>query len=679
MREGLAREGFHFAADFYYSTELRKVRFEHKTKTQPGKRRPKKTFRWEYLSDGQWWSGDGGKPKPLYVNQILRESDQLGTVLGVEGEAKAILAGKLGLPAFSFHDDVSPKQAANLVDCDVILWADNDSAGTKLALARAEVLAQHGLARSISIVELSGELPESGDIVDAVHNLGWDRQRIENLLHGAQPYSAESTTSVPTDLTAEPVGTQPCPFEIQVEKFPVDVLPEPLARFVSEASEALPCPPDFVAVPMLALLGSAIGTSTVIEIKPGWHEGSRLYTALVADPGTKKSPALELAMKPLRDRQAELASEYQKAKEEYGRALAEHEAAMPQYNKKKGKGATERPKKPEKPAMAQVFTTDATLEVLAVLLHQNPRGLVFVCDELTGWARAMNQYRSGRGADRQAWLSFWSGAPVIVNRKALKEPLVLPDPFISVAGCLPPGVLDELADERGREDGFLHRILFSFPDPIQIRWTDRSVGAKTVASYCQVFEGLFALQSTQDDQGRSRPTVLELTPEGKSLFVECVNRHHAEMAKPNFPEHLRGPWSKLEGYCARFALILQSCRHAAREARLDGIDAVSVSGAVTLTDYFKSPTRKVYARLRATEDDRKVAKLVAWIRREGGSATVRDVVSFKVAGCKKASEAKALFLEMEERGYGSIEEVTPPQGGRKSVLFKLRLQPAIGS
>ena len=280
VRESRAREGFQVADEFYYFTELRKVRFEHKTKTQPGKGRPEKTFRWESFSDGQWWSGDGGKEKRLFVNQVFRQRDQLGTVLGVEGEVKAILAGKLGLPAFSFREEVSPKQAANLVDCDVILWADNDSAGTKLALARAEVLAQHSQARSISIIEPPGELPVSGDIVDAIHSLGWDRQRIENLLCGARPYSAESTSSAPTDLTAEPAGTQPCPFEFQVERFPVEVLPEPLARFVSEASQALPCPPDFVAVPMLALLGSAIGTSTVIEIKPGWHEGSRLYTAV---------------------------------------------------------------------------------------------------------------------------------------------------------------------------------------------------------------------------------------------------------------------------------------------------------------------------------------------------------------------------------------------------------------
>src|SRR5512132_913772 len=77
--------------------------------------------------------------------------------------------------------------------------------------------------------------------------------------------------------------------------FPVEVLPPPLARFVQEVADALPCPPDFVAVPMLALLGCAIGTSRVLRVKRSWLEGPRIFTAVVADTGTKKSPALKLA------------------------------------------------------------------------------------------------------------------------------------------------------------------------------------------------------------------------------------------------------------------------------------------------------------------------------------------------------------------------------------------------
>jgi uncharacterized protein DUF3987 len=58
-----------------------------------------------------------------------------------------------------------------------------------------------------------------------------------------------------------------------------------------------------VVVPMLAVLGAAVGTSRVLQVKPGWHEEPRLFTAVIADPGSKKSPALALVMQPVRIQQ----------------------------------------------------------------------------------------------------------------------------------------------------------------------------------------------------------------------------------------------------------------------------------------------------------------------------------------------------------------------------------------
>jgi Protein of unknown function (DUF3987) len=92
--------------------------------------------------------------------------------------------------------------------------------------------------------------------------------------------------------------------------FPVDVLPPPLATFVHEAAAALPCPMDFVGVPMLAFLGAAIGTRRVIEVKPGWYEAPVLWTAVVADLGSKKSPALGYATLPLKSLQSQFLTAY---------------------------------------------------------------------------------------------------------------------------------------------------------------------------------------------------------------------------------------------------------------------------------------------------------------------------------------------------------------------------------
>ena len=80
-------------------------------------------------------------------------------------------------------------------------------------------------------------------------------------------------------------------------------------RSLCRRAAALPCPPDFAA-PLLAVLGAAIGTTRVVEIKPGWRESPQLWTAVVADPGSKKSPALELVMRPLYRAQQRLKTAY---------------------------------------------------------------------------------------------------------------------------------------------------------------------------------------------------------------------------------------------------------------------------------------------------------------------------------------------------------------------------------
>jgi uncharacterized protein DUF3987 len=69
----------------------------------------------------------------------------------------------------------------------------------------------------------------------------------------------------------------------------------------------------------------------------------------------------------------------------------------------------------------QLYTTDAELEALIQLLHQKPRGLLFVRDELAGWILGMNIYKHSRVNDRQHWLSLWNGADILVNRKTRKK------------------------------------------------------------------------------------------------------------------------------------------------------------------------------------------------------------------------------------------------------------------
>lgn len=488
--------------------------------------------------------------------------------------------------------------------------------------------------------------------------------------------ACEGVAPGPAEAREEEEEPLPLPIH-RVEPFPVEALPGPLQRMVLEVAQALPCPADFVGVPMLAVAGAAIGTSRVIQVKQGWREGARLYSGVVAEPGSKKSPALDHVIQPLMRRQLALKAEYDGAKERhlqevgrYERELAAWKEAVRKEAKDGGGNPGEMPLKPEEPVMGQLIASDATLEAVAQLLAENPRGLLFFRDELTGWVRAMDAYRSGKGADRQAWLTFWSGGSYIVNRKSEKEPLVLTNPFVCVTGCLPPDVLGELSDERGREDGFIHRVLFAYPDPVPLSWSEAVISDATLQGYDAVVQALWGLKPGEDEEGRRVPQVLSFTPDAKALWVEWIEDHYREGADPLFPPNLRGPWAKLEGYCARLALVLHLCRYVCCEAESEEVDRISVAGAATLVEYFKSHARRVYARLHATEDDQRVVLALTWIQKRGGTATARDLLRSNVAGVKTADDAQRLLRTLERRGYGKTK-----QGAKKSLSITLTTAP----
>lgn len=466
----------------------------------------------------------------------------------------------------------------------------------------------------------------------------------------------------------------PVNIEYKVEPFPVEALPGCFARFVEEGASALGCPPEFIAIPLLVLAGTAIGTTKCIELKPSWREGTQLYAAIVATPGSKKSPALSLAMAPLTERQKVLKSDYDRMKEEYEVSLAKWEEEREFYKglKKPNNKPVPFAEKPEKPFLERVYTTDVTVEALAILMEQNPRGVALIQDELASWTRGMNQYKSGKGTDKQFFLSCWSGTPYVVDRKSQDEPIVLPRTFLSVVGCIPPDILEELTDKHGRQDGFVHRILFCFPDPVIASWNEKiiSSSAKNEVDCC--FEKLWRLNPTVDGQGHKEPVVMPLSHEAKRIWVEWYNTHCQEQSQPGFNELWEGPWAKMPAQVARMALIIHVCRFETGETNCPEVDEISMAMAAAIGHYFKEHLKRIYQRLQDDPLDRKIRQTVNWIRKHGqGGVTARELLSHKVAGCKTSPDAKTLLDTLFSRNLGYWKEPSAEGRGRKTRRFFL--------
>jgi hypothetical protein len=381
--------------------------------------------------------------------------------------------------------------------------------------------------------------------------------------------------------------------EEPVEPFPVDVLPEPLARMVEEVSKALPCPPDFAAVPMLAVCGAAIGNSRVIRLKQNYAEPASIYAAVVAHPGDIKSPAVGMAVEPLNEAD-------RLAQEEWKRRMVEYNQKEEQWKNEKAlakKNNTLPPVPPVRPVLRCHVCSDTTVEALACTLSDNYRGILLHRDELTALVNSLDMYKpGGKGNDKEFFLSSWSATRHKVNRKGTHEqgPIVVERPFLCITGCLTPDMLGLLNDEKGREDGFIHRILPAFPATDgSCELTDDFVSDEAKAAWSAVVFRLLSLESRRSGD-RLSPQVCDLTPGAKHLFTLWCKSHSDDKNSPGMPRVLQSWWSKLKGYCARLALVIHLARWASGEEVGQEVDEKSVLRAAKLVSYFKSHAEKVH-------------------------------------------------------------------------------------
>jgi putative DNA primase/helicase len=397
------------------------------------------------------------------------------------------------------------------------------------------------------------------------------------------------------------------------DTFPVGAMPRGTWQLINEASAAIGCPPEFVGLPMLAVLGSAIGNSRVLKLKDGWEEGTAVYAAVVADPGEKKTPAHKVAIAPATKHQASLRNAYRVAEDEYKRLARAYEVEK----RDAAKAGEPAPPPPQPPVMGRSVVEDTTVEALAVVVEGTPRGVMVVRDEIAGWVRSMDQYRAGgKGADRQFWLSAWSNSYVAVDRKSMTEPLILSRPFVSVFGSIQPAMLGELG--AGREDGLLDRFVFAYPDPVPSRWTDAEISAGARDAYAKLYGALRQRHMPEDDHGDPEPIRVHLSLTAKTILVESINAHREEMEAIGFPARLKGPWSKLEAYLARLCLILAMAR-AADSGEAERVEDQDVLRAVVLLDYFKNQARRVYVGLYGENQlDGLAEDLATFLKERGG-------------------------------------------------------------
>ena len=624
----------------------------------------------------RWDSDDKAEIVPYGLWQIPRMSGEY--LFLVEGESDCWTLWHHEMPAIGIPG-VTMCHVLQLQHIEtfkrVIIWEESDRGGQQFRDNLRERLMEIGFTGEVFVIR--GQDAGAKDPND-LHRRDPDEftSQIEGLQRNAKSLNLWPDPVIPT----EPLPPVP---------FPTDVLPAPAAKFVREQAAALGVEEAIVGPYVLGAMAAAIGGTHEVQMKSGWRESTNLYIILIAEPGTGKSPALDAAVKPLHTRQQQFNRENELAREQYEEELAEYERQLNLYTRNK---TPEKPKKPKMPPSQRVFYTDTTIEALAAALNDNPRGVVLIVDEATAWTRSVNMYRGGRGSDRQFYLSGWARAHFEQGRKTQKQQISVPRPHLCVLGAIPPEVLGDLADETGRDDGFLHRILFAYPNVQFTRLGDAEVPQGIRDEYNNLVQNLFALQPQEESHvletgetlGERKPAIVTLTPDAWKAGKQWVNWLKDQLEAGDVWERMRGPIAKIDGHLFRLALVLhvaeQVARGNAKPAQVP-IGPETMQAAIRLGKFFLTHSERAYRRLsgqtQATDDSEVIAayvlkKAVELAHEEGSNRVPHQSLWQKTKKKREIDTTDDLAGPLRWlEDNGCIKTLDEPTGGRhrKFVLL----------
>ena len=480
--------------------------------------------------------------------------------------------------------------------------------------------------------------------------------------------------TLPDNAFADAVPIEDAPTErdsgfLQYRPFPVEALPEPVRFFVCEAAAAIGCDPVYVALGALAGVAASIGNTRRIVLKKGWPEPSVLWTAAVGESGTWKSPALDAALAPLRRIQGKAIDEYRAERKAYEEELERYNDAK---RSRRRRDKDEDLIRPEPPVAWRILCSDITVEALASLLQNAPRGLLVIRDELSGWIKGFDQYKKVQGAEAAHYLSMHRASDLLVDRKTNSEIIYVRRAAVSVTGGIQPKILTRALGEEHLDNGLAARLLLAKPPKRPKRWTDAEVSESTAARFIELYTSLLDLDFAVDEEGNEIPVDLGLTVSGKTAWVQFFNEHGLEQVQRE--GDVAAAFSKLEGYCARFALIIHVIRCQSGDPTLESehaIDAGSIQAGVTLTRWFAHETERVYAELGIASAAPPSSSLEKIIREHGGRISVRELMQASRRYRGSADIARAALQQLVDFGLGRWVSSGPGKVGRPSEVFEM--------
>ena len=375
--------------------------------------------------------------------------------------------------------------------------------------------------------------------------------------------------------------------QIELEKieFPIDIFPENLQTYLIESNKSLNNSIDYMGCSLLWSLSLIVGNSCKIQVKPGWKESVNIWLALVGRAGIGKTPSINHIIKPLKKKNSFEIKNYQK---EYSKYLEYRELSNDE--KKYAEPV-------KMPSRKQFIVNDVTIEALIELHEENPNAVGVYKDELNGWIKDMNKYRTG--SDLEFWLSVFSNEQTSATRKTAKSNHI-DSPVIPVLGGIQPGIFSQVATEENKDNGFIDRLLICFPE-LQANYYNRlNLNPEIIDWYENYMINLYDVIKNKviryNINNEIDPWICTWNKEADQEWERIYNKIIDMINSDVENEFVKSMLSKQISYIPRFALLLNTLYNYDMDEPsffITEITKKAVLAAEKLSDYFILMAKKI--------------------------------------------------------------------------------------
>lgn len=277
------------------------------------------------------------------------------------------------------------------------------------------------------------------------------------------------------------------------DSIPDSIVPHYVERFSRDRARRLGVDDGAMTAATITSMSSLVPAGNNLHMRQhsdSWPVKCVIWTAIIGDPGTAKSPAVNAAMVFPKAVEKLWREEFAKEKDRFELSLPAGKGAR---RKRSAKSDADNPaaapgqdevappaepfsdedllsSPPTEPRLRRKIVNDATTEALGGVLANCPDAapILLHSDELAGIIGGMDAYRSRGSKDRPFFLSAKEGASFAIDRKSSGTTLV-PALAIGILGTIQDDKLSKIAPTL-TDDGFLQRFA-----TVMIRKTGRGI------------------------------------------------------------------------------------------------------------------------------------------------------------------------------------------------------------